>query len=88
MFPEGAVDCRHKTNQHDCGELCVGKGWMSKLTISYVDAQKICDDLGYSNTVVEYGGNSGKQCKYPGKKYGSPDLYRCLLYTSPSPRDS
>ena len=72
-LPLGVVNCRDVENQQDCGTLCVGDGWFSKITSGNVNAKQICIDQGYNGNILEYGGTENIQCKYPGDKYGSPN---------------
>ena len=67
------MDCRQSRYHQNCGSLCVGKHWFSKITSGHVDAQHICKDQGYDGISNEHGGNHGIQCRYPGNKYGSPN---------------
>ena len=68
------VNCRDVQHRQNCGALCVGDGWFSKINSGNVNAQQICIDQGYDGTIVEYGTNNEQLCKYPGNTYGSPDL--------------
>ena len=73
-LPDDVVDCGLSENQRACAPVCGGKGWYSKITFSRVDAIQVCLDQGYSGTINEYGGNSGKQCKYSNSQDGG-DLH-------------
>ena len=68
------ANCREVQNRQNCGALCVGDGWFSKTNTGNVNAKQICIDQGHDETIVEYGGNTGKLCKYPGNIYGSPNF--------------
>lgn len=71
--PEHIVHCG-KYNGEDCknqGLGCVGKGWFSKTTSPRVDAEEVCRGEGYEGVdEMEYGGNWGNQCRYPGTERG------------------
>ena len=72
-LPRGVMDCSRIQNRDNCGELCVTDGWYSKVTFTLaVNAKQICIDQGYNGEILEYGGNSQVQCKYPGPVYGNP----------------
>ena len=70
----GVVNCGDVENRQTCGVLCVDDGWFSKITVDSVNATHICINQGYRSTILEYGGNWGEQCRYPGDEYGAPNL--------------
>ena len=74
------VNCIEEKNRLDCGSLCVSSSWFSKITKGFVNAEKVCLEQGYNGNILEYGSNSGRQCKYPGGSYGKPDFTGGLLH--------
>ena len=64
----------------------MGNQWYSKDTTGKVNAVEICKSQGYSGVIIEYGGNSGYNCKYANNKgggsltdFGSTVSWKCEL---------